>query len=507
MILKKTPVLLIAPETGRLPEDMGTLARYISGKSGGLGEVVAALCEGLTERGIECHIATLNLKKRFQKECLLNETQWREIRYRIDPDRVHLVSSAIFSHLPGAYAGNPLATAAEFQRSLVNQIIKNIRAKNEGRIILHSHDWMAGGVITAYGKSRGCPTLHTVHNVHTGHIPVTMLSGVDIEELSPLLYFSREYGRTCIDCQATAIKNASLINFVGYRFLEELISDYFQDCHIISPSLRQEIKEKYYHGQTLAILNAPAPGMYPETCRHLMRNYGPDDDVLAAKRDNRVDFQRRTGLQLNPDAILLYWPSRLDPAQKGIELLEDIALRFVNEHDDVQIAVIGDGIARDMTHEEIMGRIAWASQGRICYHHFSEDLSMLGYAAASDVFGASLYEPCGQIDQIGNLFGATATNRDTGGYHDKIQELALEVDGADEDRGNGFLFRDYDAGGLRHGLAKSAAFHRRSPEIRAGQMQRIMKDTRKKYNLSHMIDQYVDVYERLNEGKPLTDSS
>ena len=51
---------------------------------------------------------------------------------------------------------------------------------------------------------------------------------------------------------------------------------------------------------------------------------------------------------------------------------------------------------------------------------------MLGYAAACDVFGASLYEPCGQIDQVGNIFGATATNRDTGGYHDKIRELRLE---------------------------------------------------------------------------------
>ena len=504
-IKKKTPVLLIAPETGRLPEDMGTLARYISGKSGGLGEVVAALCEGLTERGIECHIATLNLKKRFQKECRLNETQWREIRYRIDPDRVHLISSAIFANLPSAYAGNPRENAAEFQRTLVNQVIKDIRAKNEGRIILHSHDWMAGGVITAYAKSRGCPILHTVHNVHTGHIPVEMLSGVDVEELAPLLYFSREYGRTCIDCQATAIKNASLINFVGYRFLEELISDYFQDRHIISQSLRQEIKEKYYHDQTLAILNAPAPSMYPETCTHLASNYGPGNDILAAKADNRLEFQRRTGLQVNPDAILCYWPSRLDPAQKGIELLEDIALRFVNEHDDIQIAVIGDGVGRDRTHEEIMGRISWASGGKICYHRFSEDISMLGYAAASDVFGASLYEPCGQIDQIGNLFGATATNRDTGGYHDKIEELALAGDGADADRGNGFLFHDYDAGGLWYGLAKSVAFHRRSPEIRAAQAQRIMKETRNKYSLNHMIDQYVGVYEKLNAGKPLTD--
>ncbi len=40
---------------------------------------------------------------------------------------------------------------------------------------------------------------------------------------------------------------------------------------------------------------------------------------------------------------------------------------------------------------------------------------MLGFTAVNDVFGAPLYEPCGQIDRIGNLFGATATNRNTGG--------------------------------------------------------------------------------------------
>ena len=499
----KTGVLLIAPETGRLPEDMGTLARFISGKSGGLGEVVAALCEGLTMRGIECHVATLNLKRRFQKECNLDEQQWRDMRYRIPPVKIHLISSAIFADLPSAYAGNPLLNAVEFQRQMVNTVIKMVRAQHGGRLILHSHDWMAGGAITAYAKSSGCPILHTVHNVHTGHIPLEMYLGVDIEKLSPYLYFSQDHGRPCIDCQATAIKNASLINFVGYKFLEEILEDYFLDRPIIPPGIRQEVKEKFYHGSTLSIINAPSPGMYPEKCPHLVRNYGPDDDVLAAKKENLLEFQKQTGLIENSNAILLYWPSRLDPAQKGVELLEDIALKFVIEHGDVQIAVVGDGVARDLTHEDTLGRIAWASGGKITFQRFSESLSMLGYAAASDVFGASLYEPCGQIDQVGNLFGATATNRDTGGYHDKIKEMVLQEDGAPRDEGNGFLFRDYDSGGLWHGLEKSVRFHRKSPEVRERQMNRIMKETRERYNLQSMIDQYVHVYERLNGGTPL----
>jgi glycogen synthase len=70
-----------------------------------------------------------------------------------------------------------------------------------------------------------------------------------------------------------------------------------------------------------------------------------------------------------------------------------------------------------------------------------------------------------------------AANRDTGGYHDKIEEMTLQIDGALEDRGNGFLFRDYDTGGLWYGLARSVAFHRRQPELREAQIRRIMWET------------------------------
>lgn len=499
---EKTAVLLVTPETGRLPDAMGDLARYISGKAGGLGEVVSALCEGLLARGIDCHLATLDLKKRFQKENNMDEYEWREIRYKVDPERVHLASSSIFADLSCAYSGDPILNAAEFQKQVVNNIIKTVRAKNGGRLILHSHDWMAGGAVTAYAKARNCPVLHTVHNVHTGHIPLDMLFGVDIGGLTWNIYFSVEHGRSCIDAQATAIKSATIVNFVGEKFLKEITEDYFCDQWFISPSVRQEVKAKYAYGAATSIMNAASPRLYPENSRYLSRNYTPDDDVMAAKRENLTAFQRRTGLRVDPGAILIYWPSRLDQTQKGVEILEDIALKFVIENGDVQIAVIGNGLEGDRTHEEILGRIAWASGGKITYRRFHEDISMLGYAAASDVFGVSLYEPCGQIDQIGNLYGATATNRDTGGYHDKIKDLRLKVDGASEDEGNGFLFRNYDSGGLWYGLSRAVEFHRRPAEIRQQQMKRIMKEARRKYNLDSMVDAYLALYERLN-GRPL----
>jgi glycogen synthase len=227
---------------------------------------------------------------------------------------------------------------------------------------------------------------------------------------------------------------------------------------------------------------------------------------VEAKRLNLTKFQRKMGLAEDPNAILLYWPSRLDPVQKGIELLEEIAPTFVREHPDTQIAVIGDPVGGNRVHGEVMGRIAFGSGGKIAFRRFDQDLSILGYAAASDVFGASLYEPFGQIDVVGNLYGATATNRDTGGYSDKITPLNLRAWGAPIDQGNGVLFRDYNAAGLWWGLATAVQNHRyfrAHPKEWEKQAKRIMQEARNNWNLDNMVARYITAYETLNDKRPL----
>ncbi len=517
-ILKKsdqTPVIIVTPETARLPsEGMGQFAKFVSGKSGGLGEVVSALCQGLLARRIPVHLITINLTKRFREEAGLSEAEWIQKRQQLNPENVHLVSSAIFEGYRSAYDGSPLANAAEFQRQIVNTYIKEIRSKYEGRSILHTNDWMAGGVAVAYAKLRHIPILHTVHNTHTGHIPLDMFYGVNLEKLWNTLYVSREYPGQRLDAHATAIKNATKISYVGEKFLKEVVEDYFLDRTIVPWSVREETKVKYHSRDALVIPNGISPDVFPESQLEdpdpdkpgLAKRFGPYDNILVAKRANLLKFQHKMGLATNPDAILLYWPSRLDPVQKGIELFEAIAQRFVDQHPDVQIAVVADPAGGDSTHADIMGRIACASRGHIAYRRFNQDLSMLGYAAAGDVFGASLYEPFGQIDVVGNIHGATTTNRDTGGYTDKITPLNLRAWGAPIDTGNGVLFRSYDTGGLWWGLAQAVEHHRyfhKHPKEWEKQMRRIMMQSRKTWSLDNMVARYITTYEELNEGKPL----
>jgi len=517
-ILKRstqTPVIIVTPETGRLPsEGMGQFAKFVSGKSGGLGEVISALCKGLSERRIPVHLITINLSRRFREEAGLSEAEWTQKRHHLNPQNVHLVSSSIFEGYRSAYDGAPLANAAEFQRQIINHYIKEIRSRYEGRAILHTNDWMAGGAVVAYASLRGIPVLHTIHNTHTGHMPLDMLYGVNLQKLWPALYISPSPYRGCMDSQATAIKNATKISYVGERFLKEVVEDYFVDRGIIPWSVRAETKAKYHSQSVLIIPNGISPDVYPENQAEnpdldgpgLARRYGPDDSIVESKKLNLAKFQRMMGLIVDPEAILLFWPARLDPVQKGIELLEEISLSFVNQHPDVQIAVIGDPVGGNQAHADIMGRIAFTSGGRIAYRRFDQDLSTLAYAAASDVFGASLYEPFGQIDVVGNLYGATATNRDTGGYSDKITPLNLRAWGAPIDDGNGVLFRDYNAGGLWWGLATAVQQHRyfrQHPKEWEKQARRIMKNARNKWSLDNMVARYITAYEGLNDKRPL----
>ena len=507
----KVPVILISPETGKLPTlGMGQMARFISAKSGGLGEVISALCKGLCERSIPTHLVTLELSRRFEEEAHMSDEDWLYTRHHVDPENIHLISSSIYENHRHAYEGHPVRTTIEFQKQILNTTIKEILCKFNGKAVIHTHDWMAGALTTAYAKHHHIPCLHTIHNTHTAHIPIKLLQGLNWVKWKESLYFSFEEGKFGIDAQASAIKNATKVNTVGQTFLDEMVDDYFMDRGIIPQSVRNEVKAKHFWGSIHAIPNGISPDLFPENQPEDPRPFTPglahcfsnsSSQVVEAKKSNLLKFQHKMGLQPDPEKILFFWPSRLDSHQKGIELFEDIAQKFAYEHLDVQFAVIGDPVDGEKHHARILGQIACASHGKIAYQPFNEDLCMLGYAAASDVFGASLYEPFGQIDVVGNIYGATATNRNTGGYSDKIKPLNLRAWGAPRDSGNGVLFEDYDTNGLWWGLHQATMNHRflrANPEIWEIQINRIMNEARSNWSLSKMVSNYVSTYKQLS---------
>jgi starch synthase/alpha-amylase len=129
---------------------------------------------------------------------------------------------------------------------------------------------------------------------------------------------------------------------------------------------------------------------------------------------------------------------------------------------------------------------------RVAVFNFNENLSHLAYGAADFILMPSSFEPCGLPQMIGSIYGALPVCHDTGGIHDTV--TSLEVN---NNTGNGFLFEIFDKDGLSWAIDRAMDFYRIHPHEKAKQIQRIMKDSVKKFHHNNTARQYIDLYEKM----------
>ena len=105
---------------------------------------------------------------------------------------------------------------------------------------------------------------------------------------------------------------------------------------------------------------------------------------------------------------------------------------------------------------------------------FNEQLSHRAYAASDFLLMPSLFEPCGLPQMVSSIYGSLPIARNTGGLHDTVEMLDI-----DNNRGNGFLFNDYDSNALFWGIDRAMDFYRQPPKIKNAQISRIMTESKK----------------------------
>jgi len=196
-------------------------------------------------------------------------------------------------------------------------------------------------------------------------------------------------------------------------------------------------------------------------------------------------------LDENPDAPLFFWPSRLDPAQKGPQLLTDICYRFLDKYwrDGAQIAVVANGAFQ---HPFYAIRDFHNIGNRLAVHDFDGRLSQLGFAASDFMLMPSLFEPCGLPQMQAPIYGSLAIAHNTGGLHDTVEMLDAEAS-----RGNGFIFDTYDSNGLFWAMDQAMEFWHLPPEIREREVTRIMSASLLRFNHEACARQYIELYERM----------
>ncbi|MBO7619586.1 MAG: glycosyltransferase, partial [Victivallales bacterium] len=243
------------------------------------------------------------------------------------------------------------------------------------------------------------------------------------------------------------------------------------------------------------ILNAPDPEYNPTNDTALEAVY-TEANHMEKKRQNKLAFQRALGLREDANAPLFYWPSRLDPIQKGPQLLTEIMYSIIHDYweRDLQIAVVADGPFQPYFYDIIRMH---GFDDRVAVHPFSEQLSHLGYAASDFVLMPSKFEPCGLPQMIGPLYGSLPVVHDTGGIHDTVQDLNVTAG-----TGNGFMFKFYDAPGLRWAIDQAMAFYCMPEGVRQKQISRIMSEAKQQFNHNVTAEAYIKLYEKMMD-RPL----
>jgi starch synthase len=496
-------VLIVTPEVTYLPDRMGSLSHSLTAKAGGLADVSAALISALFKQGVDVHVALPDYRAIFSDRLapFLKEEQ-RIIRKTMPDERVHLAQDRAFyylNHVYSDYGGENTKLSLAFQREVINNVLPRVQPD-----LIHCNDWMTG-LIPAMSRRMGIPCLFTIHNIHTVKSTLSHIEdrGIDAAYFWHHLYYEKppygyeqSWGSNSVDFLVSGVFAAHFVNTVSPTFLKEIVEGRHE---FVSKNLERELANKMTADCAVGILNAPDPVFNPETDRHLICKY-THKDPLGSKQENKLELQIRLGLMEDLGAPLFFWPSRLDPNQKGCQLLADILYHVVSTywHDNLQIVFVANGeyqrVFRDIvSFHNLHERVA------VC--DFSEQLEHQAYGASEFILMPSRFEPCGLPQMIAPIYGSLPVVHDTGGIHDTICHLDVE-----NSQGNGFVFETYDAGGLWWAITEAMHFYRRPVDEKKTQVERIMQESSRTFTHAVTARSYIELYERMLQ-RPLVSAA
>lgn len=473
-------ILLVTPELGQSEFLARNGGQSPLMKAGGLADVSALLVDSLADAGADVHVAVPHFRGLSQTGPS-NHCQ-----------QLHLCEDREFFYRRSVYDGSPesnLRAALAFQRDVIYYILPKVRPD-----IVHCHDWMTG-LVPAAARARGISSLFTVHNLHDERTVLSHVEdrGIDAARFWQHLYylnFPGSYescrGSNPVSLLASGILAADRMNTVSPSFLHELSIA----GHDTAWPVVDAVQGKLHAGRAHGILNGLSPRISPEQDPYLQHRYDATGHVIGKKANKRM-LQDLLGLEQDDEAPILFWPSRLDPVQKGCDLFAQILYSVVNDYWGLglQIVFVADGPSQSDFHRIVDSHNL---RHRIAVVDFKEEFSHLGYAASDFTLMPSSYEPCGLSQMKALRFGSLPIVHATGGLRDTVSSLNV-----DTHSGNGFPFEVHNSDGLRWAIDQAIGFYLKPAKEREETIRRVMTDAARSFLPSTMISEYLALYGEL----------
>jgi starch synthase len=320
--------------------------------------------------------------------------------------------------------------------------------------IVHVHDWHAALALAYmhYSDRRRPATVMTVHNLaYQGVFPQEMLAAIDLPPQSFNVHGVEYYGR--IGFLKAGLYFADRITTVSPTYAREILND--EGGMGLGGLLRERSCDLsgILNGIDTSVWD-PATDPHIPGCFYTDVSSGFESEVLQSRATNKAALQRRLGLQLAPDVLMLGVIGRLS-SKNGLDLLLENLPTIVRE--GMQLVVLGSGGDRSLQYR--YRAAAQAHPGRVSVTiGQDEGLAHLIQAGADALVVPSRFEPCGLTQLCALRYGTVPIVSRIGGLEDTVVDVDdLAVRGGGQ---TGFKFGPVTAENLAGVLQRACAtFH------------------------------------------------
>jgi starch synthase len=344
--------------------------------------------------------------------------------------------------------------------------------------VVHCNDWPTAlaPVYLHYGPHRGdrrAATVMTVHNLaFQGLFDAGLLERLELPRASFAVEGLEFYGR--LSFLKGGLVHADAITTVSPSYASEIQGEAL-GCGLEGVlRARREALRGIVNGIDTSAWN-------PATDARIAERYSWTS--VEKKLGNKLALQRRLGLAQDARVPLLGAVCRLTH-QKGADLIAGAAPQLLEL--PAQLCVLGRG---DRELEGALAALAARYPGRVAVAiGFDEDLAHLIEAGADVFLMPSRFEPCGLSQMYSQRYGTPPVAHRTGGLIDTI------VDGE-----TGFLFERADSASLMAAVRRALGAYADARAWREVQRRGMARD----FSWAAPARQYADLYARHARGRAL----
>lgn len=458
-------------------------------KTGGLADVAGALPKALGKHEVDARVI-LPLYQQIDRS-LLNESviedvpvQWRgQVRpvrfYQSDAAGApaYLVDAPEFFDKPSIYGyANDHERFAFFSRAAL-ALVKHLDWQPD---IIHGNDWPCGFAMLEVRARRrydeffrGIKTLFSIHNLaYQGAFEPKDLWWLGFGE-------SPDKEDFMLQGAASALK----AGLVAADALSTVSRRYSQEIQTREHGSRLDWLLRARRDRLAGITNGVDYELWnPETDPYIAANFSADD--LSGKRECKLDLLRRFGLPEEPERPIIAIISRL-VSQKGYDLIRQLAGEILNTGSF--FIALGAGAKE---YEDFLQRWHDSAPHRVgIYKGYAGEPLAHQIEGGADMFlMPSYYEPCGLNQMYSMRYATVPIVRATGGLDDTVENFDPS-----QGTGNGFKFREYNAGALLEKIREALYFYSRPDDWRRVQLNGMAMDN----SWEAVGQKYMKLYEEI----------